>query len=50
MSDTAASSDFGIRRLRPADLERVIGIDTVHVGVANGALSINGQEVRSEAA
>jgi len=24
--------------------------DTVHVGVANGALSINGQEVRSEAA
>ena len=32
MSDTAASSDFGIRRLRPTDLERVIGIDTVHVG------------------
>ncbi len=24
--------------------------DTVHIGVANGALAINGQEVRSEAA
>lgn len=32
MSDTAVSVDIGIRRLRPVDLERVIAIDSVHVG------------------
>ena len=32
MSDTAASSDSGIRRLRPVDLEWVIAIDSAHVG------------------
>jgi ribosomal protein S18 acetylase RimI-like enzyme len=32
MSDTAASADSGIRRLRRIDLERVIAIDSTHVG------------------
>jgi ribosomal protein S18 acetylase RimI-like enzyme len=32
MSDTAASADSGTRRLRPIDLERVIAIDSAHVG------------------
>ena len=32
MSDTVASADSSIRRLRPVDLERVIAIDSTHVG------------------
>jgi GNAT superfamily N-acetyltransferase len=32
MSNTAATADNSVRPLRPADLERVIAIDSAHVG------------------
>ena len=32
MSDAAANTDNSVRPLRPADLERVIAIDSGHVG------------------
>lgn len=37
MSDAAANTESKVRRLRPADLERVIAIDSVHYGAPRRA-------------